>query len=77
MTDSSITHVYYNPDTASNLPIGLIQERNADQTLQPLIQVTPIDQIMHNALVFAVELLRPAMGIIDQPVETNLRAIRK
>jgi hypothetical protein len=32
---------------------------------------------MHNALVFAVELLRPAMGIIDQPVETNLRAIRK
>ena len=66
LTDSSISHVYYNPDTDCDLPLGLISERNADQTMPPLIQVVPIDQIKHNAMVFAIELLRPAMGVIEE-----------
>ena len=34
--------------------------------MPPLIQVVPIDQIKHNAMVFAIELLRPAMGVIEE-----------
>ena len=31
LSDPTITHVYYNPDTAPlELPLGLINERNAD-----------------------------------------------
>lgn len=66
LTDPSISHVYYNPETDSDLPLGLINERNADQTLPPLEQVVSIDQIKDNALVFAIELLRPAMGVIEE-----------
>jgi len=73
LTDGSISHVYYNPDTDSTLPTGLIEERNANQTLEPLTQVTTLDQIKHSALVFAVELLRPAMGIIEQAVPRTLK----
>ena len=37
LTDGLITHVYYNSETDSSLPEGLINERNADQTLPPLV----------------------------------------
>lgn len=30
LTDPKISHVYYNPATDINLPLGLINERNAD-----------------------------------------------
>ena len=46
--------------------------------------VQPIDQIRHNALVFAVELLRPAMGVTEESTgpqsnegQTNARRIVK
>lgn len=64
LTDSSISHVYYNPETDSALPLGLIEERNADQTLSPLVMVVPIDEIKHDALVLSVELLRSANGVL-------------
>ena len=57
--------MYYNPDTNQDLPLGLINERNADQTLPALSLIQPIDQIKHDALVFAVELLRPAMELVE------------
>lgn len=66
LTDPKISHVYYNPETNVNLPLGLINERNADQTLPALTKVQSIDQIQNDALVFAVELLRPAMGVIEE-----------
>ena len=69
LTDGTISHVYYNPETNSALPLALINERNADQTLEPLVEVVSIDSIKHNALVMAVELLRPAMGVIEEPHE--------
>ena len=45
LTDGSISHVFYNPETDYRLPLGLINERNADQTLPELAEVTTIDQI--------------------------------
>ena len=69
LTDRAVSHVYYNEDTESALPLGLLNERNADQTMPPLTLVQPIDQIKHDALVFAVELLRPAMGIIEESTD--------
>ena len=45
LTDGSISHVFYNPETDSRLPLSLITERNADQTLPQLTDVTTIDQI--------------------------------
>eukprot|EP00353_Schmidingerella_taraikaensis_P006063 CAMPEP_0185568170 /NCGR_PEP_ID=MMETSP0434-20130131/1211_1 /TAXON_ID=626734 ORGANISM="Favella taraikaensis, Strain Fe Narragansett Bay" /NCGR_SAMPLE_ID=MMETSP0434 /ASSEMBLY_ACC=CAM_ASM_000379 /LENGTH=346 /DNA_ID=CAMNT_0028182591 /DNA_START=161 /DNA_END=1201 /DNA_ORIENTATION=+ len=71
LTDASISHVYYNPETEQQLPLGLINERAADQTMPPVEQVVPIDTIKKNALVFAIELLRPAMGVIEQQEEEN------
>ena len=56
------------------LPLNLIAQRNADSTLTPLEQVISIDQIKNDALAFSTELLRPAMGVIEdqqQPVSTN------
>ena len=66
LTDGGISHVYYNPETDVALPLGLIEERNADQTLPSLVLVQQIDQIKHDALAFAVELLRPEMGVIEE-----------
>ena len=66
LIDPLISHVYYNPETDSALPLGLINERNANQTLPPLEEVISIDQIKHKAMVFAIELLRPAMGVIEE-----------
>ena len=66
LTDEKISHVYYNPETNENLPLGIINERNADQTLPALTMVQSIDQIQNDALVFAVELLRPAMGVVEE-----------
>ena len=77
MTDSRISHVYYNPDTDQRLPLSLIEERTADQTLDPLEAIVPIDQIKHNALVMAVELLRPAMGVIEENENNNSRTLKK
>ena len=65
LTDPTISHVYYNPATDARVPLSLLTERNADQTMPPLVSVVPIDQIRENALVFAIELLRPAMGVIE------------
>ena len=31
-----------------------------------LQQVIPIEQILRNAMTFAIELLRPSMGVIEQ-----------
>ena len=66
LIDEKISHVYYNPETNNDLPMSLINERNANQTLPALTMVQPIDQIKHDAMVFAVELLRPAMGIVEE-----------
>ena len=71
LIDDKITHVYYNPETNNDLPMSLINERNADQTLPELVMVQPIDQIKHTALVFAVELLRPAMGVSEESTTGN------
>jgi len=43
LTDTTISHVYYNPETAMELPLNLIAQRNADSTLTPLEQVISID----------------------------------
>lgn len=66
LTDASISHVYYNPATApQTLPLGLLEARAADPTMPALTQVVSIDQIKQDALAFAIELLRPAMGVIE------------
>ena len=43
VTDSRISHVYYNPETDERLPLSLIEERRANQTLDPLVSIMPID----------------------------------
>ena len=69
--------MYYNPETEERLPLSLIEERTANQTLEPLQAIIPIDQILHNALVMAVELLRPAMGVIEESTVENARTLKK
>ena len=66
--------MYYNPETDSALPLGLIAERSAHQTLPPLELVQPIDTIKQDALTFAVELLRPVRGIVDEQEEQHITA---
>jgi len=76
LTDPKISHVYFNPETEIDLPLGLINERSADQTLPALEAIVSIDRIKDNAMAFAIELLRPAMGVIEQESD-DPRTIRK
>ena len=69
LTDATISHVYFNPETDQALPMGLIHERGLDQTMPSLEVICSIDEIRQNALAFAIELLRPAMGVIEQQEE--------
>jgi hypothetical protein len=46
LTDTTLTHVYYNEATNPALVEGLLNERLVDQTLKPILEVTKISEIL-------------------------------
>lgn len=46
LTDSSLTHVYYNEATNPALVESLLNERSVDQTLDQILEVTKISEIL-------------------------------
>ena len=46
LTDTALTHVYYNEATNPALVESLLNERLVDQTLEPILEVTKISEIL-------------------------------
>ena len=72
LTDNTISHVYYNPETNPDEVYALYNERCADQTMRiPAPPLISIDEIKDEAMVFAVEFVRPGLDFVTQEDDTT------